>query len=57
MSQKTIKVFIDEIYSKPVKKKHTTNKTDVFYLDNIRSLDIIDLNIYGPENNLNYRYV
>ena len=57
MSQKNIKIFINEIYSKPPKKNYLTNKTDVFFIDDIWSLDILDLKDYGPENNKNYRYV
>ena len=57
MSQKTIKIFINEIYSKPPKKNYATNKTDVFHICNIWSLDILDLKDYGPENNRGYRYV
>ena len=57
MSQKHIKMFINEIYSEPSKKYYPTNKTDVYYIDDIWSLDILDLKDYGPENNRGYRYV
>ena len=57
MSQKNIKIFINEIYSKPPKKNYITNKTDVYFIDDIWSLDILDLKDYGPENNRGYRYV
>ena len=57
MTQKNIKRFINEIYSKPPKKYYATNKTDVYHIDDIWSLDIIDLKDYGPENNRGYRYV
>ena len=57
MTQKSIKIFINEIYSKPPKKKSATNKTDVYHIDDIRSLDKLDLKDYGPENNKGYRYV
>ena len=57
MSQKNIKIFINEIYSKPPRKYYPTNKTDVYYIDDIWSLDILDLKDYGPENNRGYRYV
>ena len=56
MSQKNIKIFINEIYSKPPKKYYVTNKTNVYYIDDIWSLDILDLKDYGPENNRGYRY-
>ena len=57
MTQKNIKIIINEIYSKPPKKKYLTNKTDVYFIDDIWSLDILDLKDYGPENNRKYRYV
>ena len=57
MTQKTIKIFINEIYSKPPKRNYSTEKTDVYHLDDIWSLDISDLKDFGPENNRNYRYV
>ena len=57
MTQKNIKIFINEIYSKPPKKFYPTNKTDVYYIDDIWSLDILDLKDYGPKNNRGYRYV
>ena len=57
MSQKNMKVFINEIYSKPRKKFYSTNKTDVYHIDDTWSLDILDLKDYGPENNRGYRYV
>ena len=55
MTQKTITFFIDEFYSKPPKKIYRTNKTDVYHIDDIWSLDILDLTGYGPENNRGYR--
>ena len=57
MTQKNIKIFINEIYSKPPKRNYATNKTHVFFIDDIWSLDILDLKDYGPENNRGYRYV
>ena len=52
MTQKNIKIFVDEIYSKPAKSKYITNKTDVYH---IWMLDILDLKDWDPENNRNYR--
>ena len=57
MTQKNDQIFINEIYSKPPKKNYVTNKTNVYHIDNIWSLDILDLKDYGPENNRGYRYV
>ena len=57
MTQKNIKIFINEMYSKPLKKNYITNKTDVYYIDDFWSLDILDIKDYGPENYRGYRYV
>ena len=57
MSQKNIKIFINEIYSKAPKKYYATNKTHVYFIDDIWSLDILDLKDYGPENSRGYRNV
>ena len=38
-------------------KNYATNKTDVYHIDDIWSLDILDLFDYRPENNRGYRYV
>ena len=57
MTQKNIKVCINEKYSKGPRKSYPTNKTDVYHIDDIWSLDILDLKDYGPENNRGYSYV
>ena len=57
MTQKSIKIFINEIYSKPPKEIYDPNRTDVYHVDNIWSLDILDIKDYGPENNRNYGIV
>ena len=57
MTQKNIKIFINEIYSEPPKKNYTTNKTDVCCIDDIWCLDILDLKNYSPKSNRGYRYV
>ena len=57
MTQKNIKIFINEIHSKPPKRNYITNKTNVYHIDDIWPLDILDLKDYGPENNRGYRYV
>ena len=57
MTQKNIKTFINEIYSRGPKKNYPTNKTNVYHIDDIWSLDILDLKDYGIENNRGYRYV
>ena len=42
MTQKTIK-FFTEIFSKPPEKDYPTNKTDIYHLDDIWSLDILNV--------------
>ena len=54
MTQKNIKSFLNEIYSNPPKKNYATNRC--LHIDDIWSLDILDLKDYGPENNRGYRY-
>ena len=56
MTQKNIKIFINEIYSKSLKNIYAINKTDVYHIDDIWSSDILDLIDYGPENYRGYRY-
>ena len=48
--------FIDEIYSKPPKKNYITNKINIYHIDDTWSIDLLDLNDYGPKNNRGYRY-
>ena len=57
MTQKSVKIFMKEDYSKSPKKNYSTNKTDVYHIDDSWSLDIIDLKHYGPEKNRGYRSV
>ena len=57
MTRKTIENFINEIFSKLPKKNYPTNKTGVKHNDDIRSLDLLDIKVCGPENNRGYRYV
>ena len=57
MTQKTINLFRNELFSKPLKENYVTNKTYNYHIDDSWSLDISDLKNYGPENNRFYRYV
>ena len=57
MTQKNIKIFKNEIYSRPPKKNYLTNKDDIYHIDDICSLDILDLEEFNPESNTGYRYV
>ena len=50
MTQKAIKIFKNENFSKPLKKSYATSKTDVYHIDDIWSLDFLHLKDYGPEN-------
>ena len=55
-SQKN-EILLNEIYLEPPKQNYTTNKTDVYHIDDICSLDILDLKDYGLDNNRGFRYV
>ena len=55
MSQKSIKKFRDEVYSKPSGKNDITNKTDVYHIDDIWSLDVLDLKDFVVGNIRGYR--
>ena len=57
MTQKSINIFKKEVLSKPPKKNYPTNKTDVYHIDHIWSLKLLDLKNYGPKSNRDYRYV
>ena len=52
MTQKTIKTNIDEIYSKPPEKNYATNKSGICLIDNMWSLDILDIEDFGPESKI-----
>ena len=54
MTQKTLEMVINENYSEPSKKIYATNKTDVYHIDDVWSLDSLDLKDYGPQNNRGY---
>ena len=56
MTQRTINILLDEIYSKGPKQNFITNKTDVYYLDDICFLDIVNLKDYGRKSNKGYEY-
>ena len=57
MTQKNLKPFINEIYSKRPRQPYPTNKTDVYHIDEIWSLDILDVKDYGPRINRGYRFI
>ena len=57
MKNDLAKIFIDEIYSKPPKKKCCTKKTIFKSIDDTWSSGILDMNDYGIKNNKGYRYI
>ena len=52
-----IKIFINEIYSRPPNKNYETNKTMIKSIDDTWSSDLLDMNDYGIKNNKGYRYI
>ena len=42
MTQKTIKLSLAEIQSKPLEKNSATNKTDVYHNEDLREFTCID---------------
>ena len=52
-----IKIFIDEIYSKPPKKNYPTNKIVYNHIDEIWSIDLADMIDYKISNNKGFRYI
>ena len=52
-----IKIFIDEIYSKAPKKKYPTNKIVYTHIDEIWSIDLVDMIDYKFLNNKGFRYI
>ena len=58
MSKKDlIRVFIDEIYSKPPIKKNPTKKILYNHIDEIRSIDLADMIDYKTSKNKGFRYI
>ena len=52
-----LKIFIDEIYSKPPIKNYPTNKKIYNHIDEIWSIDFADFSDYKFSNNKCYRYI
>ena len=58
MSKKdNIKSFIDEIYSKHLKKNLETNKIFYNHIDEIWNIDLADFTDYKNSNNKGLRYI
>ena len=52
-----IKIFVDEIYSKPPRKNYPTNKIVYNSINEIWSIDLADFSDYKTSNNKGYRYI
>ena len=52
-----IKIYIDEIYSKPPRRNFPTNKIIYNHTDEIWSIDLADMIDYKISNNKGYRYI
>ena len=52
-----IKIFIEEIYSKPPIRNYPTNKIIYNHIDEIWSIDLADFSDYKTLNNKCYRYI
>ena len=52
-----IKIFVDEIYSKPPKKIYPINKIVYNNIDEIWSIDLVDIFDYKISNNKQFRYI
>ena len=52
-----IKIFIDEIYSKPPRRNYPTNKKVYNNIDEIWSIDLADFSDYKTSNIKGYRYI
>ena len=50
-------IFIDEIYSKPPRRKYPTNKIVYNHVDEIWSIDLADFSDYKTSNNKGFRYI
>ena len=57
MKKELIKVFIDEIYTKPPMRNYPTNKVVYNHIDEIWSIDLADFSDYETTNNKRFRYI
>ena len=57
MKKELIKTFVDDIYSKPPKKKYETNKLVYNHIDEIWSIDLADMIDYKISNNKGLRSI
>ena len=49
--------FSNGIFSKPSKKNNETNKTLLKSIDETWSIDLLQMDDYGVENNKGYKYI
>ena len=52
-----MKIFIDEIYSKPPRRNNRTKKITYNYIDEIWSIDLADMIDYKISNNKEFRFI
>ena len=58
MSKKDLtKIFIDEVFSKPPKRNYPTNKIKYNNIDEIWSIDLVDMIDYKISSNKRFRYI
>ena len=57
MNRDLIKIFFDEIYSKPPSSYYPSNKVVFNHIDEIWSIDLADFLDYKTSNNKGYRYI
>ena len=57
MKKDLTKIFIDDIYSKPPKKKYPFNKKIYKHIDAIWSIDLADMIDYQVSNIKGFRYI
>ena len=57
LKKDNIKIFIDEIYSKPPMRNYPTNKVVYDHVDEIWSIDLVDFSDCKISNNQRYRYI
>ena len=46
-----MKTFFEEVYTTRPRRNYPNNKTKINHIDDTWSMDLLDLNDYGPENN------
>ena len=57
MKRDLTKLFLDEIYSTPPRKNYPTNKIVYNHIDEIWSIDLVDMIDYKISNNKGFRYI